>query len=323
MMQPKPATSAPRAPGQAGGGRRRAPGRQHVVDDQHPLAGLQGVLVDLQGVDPVLEAVGLGVHLPGQLAGLADRDETGPQAHGDRGGDDEARGPRRRSPCPPGARRRRRPGPSTHQPGPPPLASSGVMSLKTTPGCGKSGISRIRSFSQPGVPSISPRYRFGASARQVARPGSDRPLSAAALAGAGRGRCPARATLSGRPAPGRRRRRSRRCAGARVERRRAFVRCRQLGGLVAAAGCRVSRIRRRRPVARRVVGVRALARPGGRRVPVVGLPRRGARPAARSAFRRSHRRRGAGRPATGGRRAVRPPRPRQRRSGRRWRRPRG
>ena len=38
----------------------------------------------------------------------------------------------------------------THQDRAGPLASSGVMSLKTTPGCGKSGMSLISSFSQAG-----------------------------------------------------------------------------------------------------------------------------------------------------------------------------
>ena len=118
MTQPKPATSAPRTARQPGGGGRGAARGQHVVDDQHPLAGLQRILVDLEGVDPVLELVVLDVHVPRQLAGLADRHETGPEAHRDRRGDDEAAGFDPDDLVDRRARRRRRPAPSRTRTGP-------------------------------------------------------------------------------------------------------------------------------------------------------------------------------------------------------------
>jgi len=52
---------------------RRASGGQHVVDDEHPLAFRERVGVDLQAVLSVFERVLLGLNLPGQFAGLADR----------------------------------------------------------------------------------------------------------------------------------------------------------------------------------------------------------------------------------------------------------
>src|SRR5215211_5686679 len=69
---------------EAGGGPGGAAGGEHVVDDQDPLAGGDGVGVQLQGGGAVLERVLLGLDLVGQLAGLADGDEAGPEVVGDR-----------------------------------------------------------------------------------------------------------------------------------------------------------------------------------------------------------------------------------------------
>src|SRR5215211_274135 len=77
---------------QAGRGPGGAAGGEHVVDDQDPLAGHHGVGVQLQGGRAVLERVLLGLDLVGQLAGLADGDEAGPEVVGDRRGQDEPAG---------------------------------------------------------------------------------------------------------------------------------------------------------------------------------------------------------------------------------------
>ena len=74
---------------QAGGGGGRAAGGQHVVDDQDPLVGVDGVAVDLQLVGAVLQLVLLADDRPRQLAGLAHGDERGAEAVGDRRGEDE------------------------------------------------------------------------------------------------------------------------------------------------------------------------------------------------------------------------------------------
>ena len=148
MTKPRPTTLAAEPLDQADGGRRRPAGGQHVVDDQDPLADVDGVAVDLEQVGAVLELVLLGLDLPGQLARLADGHEAGAEPVGDRGGDDE----------PPGLdaddlvdARRRRSGSamaSTASEKPSGSARRGVMSLKTTPALGKSGMSRIRSLSR-------------------------------------------------------------------------------------------------------------------------------------------------------------------------------
>src|SRR5215204_4536794 len=83
---------APQALDQAGRGPGGAAGGEHVVDDQDPLAGDHGVGVQLQGGGAVLERVLLGLDLVGQLAGLADGEEAGPEVVGHRGGQDEAAG---------------------------------------------------------------------------------------------------------------------------------------------------------------------------------------------------------------------------------------
>src|SRR5215218_669941 len=75
---------------QPGGRPGGAAGGEHVVDDQHPLAGDDRVGVELKGGGAVLQRVLLGLHLVGQLAGLADGHEAGAEVVGDRRGEDEA-----------------------------------------------------------------------------------------------------------------------------------------------------------------------------------------------------------------------------------------
>ncbi|MPM19014.1 hypothetical protein SDC9_65432 [bioreactor metagenome] len=77
---------------QARGRGEGAAGGQHVVDHQHPGTGPDRVGVDGQRLGAVLQVVADLVRLGGQLAGLADRHETGPQGDRHRGADDEATG---------------------------------------------------------------------------------------------------------------------------------------------------------------------------------------------------------------------------------------
>src|SRR4029450_3342231 len=81
----EPLDQAGRGPGGGAGGGPAGGG-------QDPLRGGGGVGVQLQGGGPVLERVLLGLDLVGQLAGLADGDEAGPEVVGDRRGQDEAAG---------------------------------------------------------------------------------------------------------------------------------------------------------------------------------------------------------------------------------------
>src|SRR5262245_16654095 len=62
-----------------GGGLGGTAGGQHVVDDQHPLARCERVLVDLDRLGAVLEVVGLVVGGRGQLALLAYGNEPRPE----------------------------------------------------------------------------------------------------------------------------------------------------------------------------------------------------------------------------------------------------
>ena len=122
---------------------RRAAGRQQVVVDEHARAACERVGVQLERVDAVLEQVLGADRLVRQLARLAGQHEAGAELARERrpeqeaarlGADDDVDAQRRArssaSPRPP----RRAPAGS---------ASSGVMSLKTIPGFGKSGMSRI------------------------------------------------------------------------------------------------------------------------------------------------------------------------------------
>ena len=65
---------------QIGRGARRAAGGEQVVDDQHALPLLHGVLVDLERVGAVLELVGRADARRRQLARLAHRREAGADA---------------------------------------------------------------------------------------------------------------------------------------------------------------------------------------------------------------------------------------------------
>src|SRR4029450_9380929 len=141
---------------QAGRGPGGAAGGEHVVDDQDPLAGHDGVGVQLQGGGAVLQRVLLGLDLVGQLAGLADGDEAGAEVVGDRRGQDEPAGLDgdhlvdvaagdidRRARVPTTVSTSPRPNGTTASSitdeKPTSSASNGVMSLKTIPGLGNSG----------------------------------------------------------------------------------------------------------------------------------------------------------------------------------------
>src|SRR5258706_15965653 len=60
---------------QANRGGRRAACRQYIIDDQHLLAGLDGVGVHLELVGSVLELVGVADRVPRKLPDLANGDE--------------------------------------------------------------------------------------------------------------------------------------------------------------------------------------------------------------------------------------------------------
>ena len=92
MMNAKPTTVAAQLLDQTGGGRRGPTGRHHVVHDQHLLARLHGIAVDLEKVGAVLELVLLPLDLPRQLARLAHRHESGTEPVGDGRGEDEPSG---------------------------------------------------------------------------------------------------------------------------------------------------------------------------------------------------------------------------------------
>ena len=64
-------------------------GGQHVVDDEHVLAGRNRVLVDFEHVGAVFERVFDAFPLGRQFLLLADRDEAVSERVGDRGRDDE------------------------------------------------------------------------------------------------------------------------------------------------------------------------------------------------------------------------------------------
>src|SRR6201999_1624879 len=63
---------------------------EQVVDVDDALAGLDGALVNLWRVAAVLEVVLDGFSGRGEFAGLADGNEAGVEAVGERGGEDEA-----------------------------------------------------------------------------------------------------------------------------------------------------------------------------------------------------------------------------------------
>ena len=74
------------------GGFHGAAGGEQVVDEQDALAGLDGVEVDFERVGAVFEIVGDAGYRCGQLARLADGDEAGIEAVGERGAEDESAG---------------------------------------------------------------------------------------------------------------------------------------------------------------------------------------------------------------------------------------
>ena len=73
-----PTTSPPSRSTSRTDGRRGAAGREHVVDDQHLLAGRDRVAVDLEQVGAVLELVLLALDLPRELARPCARARTRP-----------------------------------------------------------------------------------------------------------------------------------------------------------------------------------------------------------------------------------------------------
>jgi hypothetical protein len=77
---------------EVGGRRGGAPGGQHIVDEQHPLAGQEGVLVQFQRRLAVLQRVRRRHRAPGELPALTDRHEAHPQPPGHRGAEDEPAG---------------------------------------------------------------------------------------------------------------------------------------------------------------------------------------------------------------------------------------
>ncbi len=116
------------------------PGGQHVVQHQHPSSGAEGVLLDLDRAPcRTRAAYSCGPHRDRAASSLADQHEPDPRRHGDRCGQHEAAGLDADGPIDPvpavavataPPRRRRTPDAS---------ASSGAMSLNTTPAVGKSG----------------------------------------------------------------------------------------------------------------------------------------------------------------------------------------
>src|SRR3954454_767050 len=67
-------------------------GREDVVDDEHSLARLDGVTMDLERRGPVLEGVGLLEGFVRELSFLADGDDARAEVIGDRGPEDEPAG---------------------------------------------------------------------------------------------------------------------------------------------------------------------------------------------------------------------------------------
>ena len=154
--------------------------------DEHARPGRDRVVVELERVDAVLERVLHADGPPGQLAGLAGRDEAAAEPVGERPAEDEASRLRARARGRAGAARRTRRGASTASRSASGSASSGMMSLKTIPGRGKSGTSRIRA----------------SEVRDVAH-GARQARAARARTGAGRARARApRASRDRRDRPG-------------------------------------------------------------------------------------------------------------------------
>jgi len=67
-------------------------GGEEIVNEQHALAGVDGVEMNLDAVAAVFEVVGRAGGFGGELAGLADGDEAGGEGLRDGGAEDEAAG---------------------------------------------------------------------------------------------------------------------------------------------------------------------------------------------------------------------------------------
>jgi hypothetical protein len=142
---PQPRTPAPHTGGRARRWPRPSPRREHVVDDEDALTGVHRVLVDLQRLLSVLQGVGdvIGAPAASPACGPA-RTPSPRECH--RSSQDEAAGLDaddgvhtigRHSATEVGQA-------ATMVANPSGSASSGVMSLNTTPGLGKSSMSRTR-----------------------------------------------------------------------------------------------------------------------------------------------------------------------------------
>src|SRR5208282_2528009 len=73
-----------------GGGGGGAAGGEEVVANDDTLAGLDGVFVDFEGVGAVFQSIGDGGGFGGELLGLSNGNETGVEAIGQSGSENEA-----------------------------------------------------------------------------------------------------------------------------------------------------------------------------------------------------------------------------------------
>ena len=201
MTKASPTTCAAEALDQRGGGGRRAPGGQHVVDDQDPLARRRRRRRGSRAASvPYSRSYSSRLDAPRQLARLAHRDEARPPRRWATG----AAKMKPRASMPDhlvhwrpheGVAERCRCTTAKASAS----ARSGVMSLNTMPGLGKSGMSRIRSLIRP---------RSGSEAL-FTHPAYRDPARAARRSGAGRRKVagPGRPPSGSRPPPARRGRR--------------------------------------------------------------------------------------------------------------------
>ena len=203
-MKPRPTTSPPRRSTRRTVAAAVPPVASTSSTIRTRLAGLDRVGVDLEQVGAVLEVVLLALDLPGQLAPLADGDEAGTETVGDGGGEDESPGldpDHLGHPVAGEAARRGVDGESE---------AFGVGEerrdvLEDDPGLGKSGMSRMRSFSRETSGSTSQGYSGGGPTQDSA---GFRPSALAALlpgAGGGTARATGRQRprrLAGRPVGG-------------------------------------------------------------------------------------------------------------------------
>ena len=168
--------------------------------DDHARALADRVGVHLEAVGAVLELVGRLDRLPGQLAGLPRRHEAAAEPVGERAAEDEAARLGAEDDVGLAAAARARSSRSIVSWKYVGSATSGIRSLKTIPGFGKSGTSRTRSRRSSVAPRGSPSARRAGAAR--ARRGAARaPARPPRATGGRRGRsCGARGCASGAPA---------------------------------------------------------------------------------------------------------------------------